>query len=171
MMIYDIMETVLAGTLILAGDENGLRHLNFIDGKRPVAPAPTWRRDPQYFSAVRSQLAAYFAGECRHFDVTLCPKGTPFQQNVWAELRNIPYGQVVSYQWVADRISSPRAARAVGAANSRNPISIIIPCHRVIGKDGRLTGYGGGLEVKKKLLRLEKRTDALVNAATGPFPA
>ena len=166
--MYDIMETVLAGMLMLAGDENGLRHLSFIDGKRPLSPARSWRRDPDHFAAVRSQLAAYFAGECRHFDVPLCPQGSPFQQKVWAQLRNIPYGQVVSYQWVADRIGNPRAVRAVGAANSRNPISIIIPCHRVIGKDGRLTGYGGGLKVKRELLRLEKRTVAIGNAATGP---
>jgi methylated-DNA-[protein]-cysteine S-methyltransferase len=171
MMDYDIMETVLAGTLILAGNENGLRHLNFIDGKHPVVPARTWRLDPHRFAAVRSQLVAYFAGECSHFDVALCPKGTPFQRNVWAELRKIPYGQVVSYQWVADRIGNPRAVRAVGAANSRNPIAIIIPCHRVIGKDGRLTGYAGGLEVKRKLIRLEKRAVALGKAATGRLQA
>jgi methylated-DNA-[protein]-cysteine S-methyltransferase len=155
MMVYDIMETAMVGTLILAGDEKGLRHLNFVGGKHPVTPASTWRRDPDYFTAVKSQLAAYFAGECKHFEIALFAQGTPFQMSVWSVLREIPYGRVVSYQWVADRIGKPRAVRAVGAANGHNPISIIIPCHRVIGKDGCLTGYGGGLDVKQKLIRLE----------------
>jgi methylated-DNA-[protein]-cysteine S-methyltransferase len=167
-MVYDIMETVLAGTLILAGDEKGLRHLNFIGGKHPVTPARSWRRDPSYFTVVKSQLAAYLAGECKHFDMALFPQGTPFQLKVWSVLRDIPYGRVVSYQWVADRIGNPRAGRAVGAANGRNPISIIIPCHRVIGKDGRLTGYGGGLDVKRKLIRLEKASVSCGSAPAGP---
>ena len=167
-MVYDIMETVVAGTLILAGDEKGLRHLNFIGGRHPVTPAGTWRRDPVYFTAVKAQLAAYLAGECKHFDIVLFPQGTPFQLKVWSVLRDIPYGRVVSYQWVADRIGNPRAVRAVGAANGRNPISIIIPCHRVIGKDGRLTGYGGGLDVKRKLIRLEKAAVSCGNALAGP---
>ena len=169
-MVYDIMETVLAGTLILAGDANGLRHLNFIGGKHPLTPASTWRRDPGYFTAVKSQIAAYLAGECKHFDTTIFPQGTPFQLNVWSVLRKIPYGRVVSYQWVADRIGNPRAVRAVGAANGRNPISIIIPCHRVIGKNGRLTGYGGGLDIKQKLIRLEYASDQS-NSALGSLQA
>jgi len=154
-MIYDFVQTDLAGTLILAGDENGLRHLNFISGRHPVAILGDWRRDTAHFTTVKTQLAAYFAGEGKTFDVDLLPEGTPFQMKVWSALLEIPYGKVVSYEWVARRIGSPGALRAVGAANGRNPISIIIPCHRVIGKNGTLTGYGGGLDLKQRLIRLE----------------
>lgn len=154
-MIYDTLVTDVAGTLILAADEKGLRHLNFTNGKHPVAVGRNWRRDAGHFSRLKRQLEEYFAGSRRAFDVDLAVEGTPFQMQVWAALREIPYGRVVSYQWVADRIGRPAAVRAVGAANGRNPISIIIPCHRVIGSNGRLTGYGGGLDVKQRLLRLE----------------
>jgi methylated-DNA-[protein]-cysteine S-methyltransferase len=156
-MIYDTMNTDLAGTLVLAGDEKGLRHLTFMAGRHPLDIGKTWRRDPAYFSALKHQLAAYFAGEIQSFDVALFLEGTPFQMQVWAALKEIPYGSVVSYRWIADRIGKPGAVRAVGAANGRNPISIIIPCHRVIGSDGSLTGYGGGLDVKRRLLRLESQ--------------
>jgi len=114
-----------------------------------------WRQDTAHFKTVKTQLAAYFAGEHKTFDVDLFPQGTPFQMKVWSALSEIPYGKVVSYQWIARRIGRPNAVRAVGAANGRNPISIIIPCHRVIGKNGSLTGYGGGLDVKRRLIRLE----------------
>ena len=154
-MIYDSIQTDLAGTLILAGDENGLRHLNFINGKNPVPIQGDWRRDTAHFKTVKIQLAAYFAGEQKTFDIDLFPEGTPFQMKVWSALSEIPYGKVVSYLWIAQRIGKPDAVRAVGAANGRNPISIIIPCHRVIGKNGALTGYGGGLDVKQRLIRLE----------------
>lgn len=154
-MIYDTLETNLAGTLIFASDEKGLRHLNFINGKYPVVIEKGWRRDPDHFRPLKSQLVAYLEGECETFDIVSLTDGTPFQMKVWEALREIPYGRVVSYQWVADRIGRPTAVRAVGAANGRNPVSIIIPCHRVIGKNGRLTGYGGGLDVKERLIRLE----------------
>ena len=154
-MIYDIFETDLAGPLVVAGDEKGLHHLNFVNGKHPLAIGKTWRRDKAYFNPVRSQLDDYFAGSRQSFEVQCHLQGTPFQMKVWRALESIPYGQVVSYQWVADRIGCLGAVRAVGAANGRNPISIIIPCHRVIGKNGSLTGYGGGLAVKKRLLRME----------------
>jgi methylated-DNA-[protein]-cysteine S-methyltransferase len=169
-MVYDIIETDMAGTLILAGDDNGLRHLNFVGGKHPIAVAAAWRRDPGRFAAVKNQLEAYFAGEGNAFDVPLFPQGTPFQMKVWSTLRDIPYGRVVSYQWVADRIGRSRAVRAVGAANGRNPIAIIIPCHRVIGKNGRLTGYGGGLDVKLRLIRLENQALSHDSQAELPFP-
>lgn len=168
-MIYDYMETDLAGTLILAGDEKGLRHLNFINGKHPVAIQRDWQRDTAHFAPVKTQLAAYFAGENETFEVNLFPKGTPFQMKVWSALLAVPYGKVVSYQWIAHRIGKPDAARAVGAANGRNPISIIIPCHRVIGKDGRLTGYGGGIDVKQRLIRLENSAVNSPGQATLPF--
>jgi methylated-DNA-[protein]-cysteine S-methyltransferase len=156
-MFYDYLETDAAGTLLLAGDDSGLRHLNFVNGKHPIKAQRSWHRDAARFEAVKSQLAAYFAGDRREFDIDLSPEGTPFQLKVWTALRDIPYGQVVSYQWVADRIGNSAAVRAVGAANGRNPIAIIVPCHRVIGKDGSLTGYGGGLEVKQRLIALEKK--------------
>jgi methylated-DNA-[protein]-cysteine S-methyltransferase len=114
-----------------------------------------WRRDPVHFTTVKTQLCAYFAGEHQTFEVDLFPEGTPFQKKVWSALLEIPYGTLVSYQWIARRIGNSKAVRAVGAANGRNPISIIIPCHRVIGKDGTLTGYGGGIDVKQRLIRLE----------------
>jgi len=156
-MIYDTMDTEIAGALILAGDEKGLRHLNFMAGRHPLAIEKSWRRDPACFSTLKHQLDAYLAGEIQSFDIALAPEGTPFQMQVWSALKEIPYGSVVSYRWIANRIGNPGAVRAVGAANGRNPISIIIPCHRVIGSDGSLTGYGGGLEVKRRLLSLENQ--------------
>lgn len=104
----------------------------------------------------RTQLAEYFAGTRQTFDVPLDPVGTPFQQRVWLALREIPYGVTISYGTLANRIGNPRAVRAVGLANGRNPISIIVPCHRVIGASGQLTGYGGGLDRKRYLLELER---------------
>lgn len=154
-MRFDYLETELAGTLILAADDSGLRHLNFINDRHPVAVGTTWRRDPGHFTAVKDQLAEYFTGDRQTFDIALSFQGTPFQMKVWSALREIPYGALVSYQWIARRIGSPNAVRAVGAANGRNPISIIVPCHRVIGKNGRLAGYGGGLDVKQRLIQLE----------------
>jgi methylated-DNA-[protein]-cysteine S-methyltransferase len=168
-MIYDYVQTDLAGTLILAGDEKGLRHLNFIHGKHPVVIQKDWQRDPGHFTAVKTQLAAYFAGEHKPFEVDLLPEGTPFQLKVWSTLLEIPYGKVVSYQWIARHIGKPGAVRAVGAANGRNPISIIIPCHRVIGKNGTLTGYGGGLDIKQRLIRLENPERFLPGRAAQPF--
>jgi len=112
--------------------------------------------DPEPFAGVREQLAEYFAGRRTVFDVPLAPVGTPFQQKVWRALLEIPYGRTVSYGQLAARIGSPSASRAVGLANGRNPISIIVPCHRVVGSSGDLTGYGGGLERKKWLLALER---------------
>lgn len=113
-------------------------------------------RDDEAFAAVRRQLEEYFAGRRREFDLPVAPPGTPFQQLVWDELQRIGYGETISYAELAGRIGRPTAIRAAGAANGRNPISIIIPCHRVIGSDGSLTGYGGGLEAKRALLALER---------------
>jgi methylated-DNA-[protein]-cysteine S-methyltransferase len=109
----------------------------------------------EVFTPVREQLEAYFAGERTDFDVALAPEGTPFQKRVWQALRDVPYGETISYSELARRVGKPGAARAVGAALGRNPIPIIVPCHRVIGADGSLTGFGGGLERKRKLLELE----------------
>jgi methylated-DNA-[protein]-cysteine S-methyltransferase len=114
------------------------------------------REDDGPFAAVREQLAEYFAGERCEFDVPMQLAGTAFQRRVWAELLRIPYGATISYAELARRVGPPTAVRAVGAANGRNPISILVPCHRVIGADGKLTGYGGGVERKQWLLELER---------------
>ena len=112
-------------------------------------------RDIEPFKAAADQLDAYFAGDLTTFDLPLAPRGSEFQQRVWAALQEIPYGETESYGQLAERIGSPGGARAVGLANGRNPIGIIIPCHRVVGADGSLTGYGGGIERKRQLLDLE----------------
>jgi methylated-DNA-[protein]-cysteine S-methyltransferase len=142
------------GTLHLAAGEAGLTHLLFARESSRALPRSGAPGSPLLREAL-AQLEAYFAGERREFDLPLAPEGTPFQLATWQALREIPYGTTLSYGELARRIGKPRAVRAVGAANSRNPISIIVPCHRVIGSDGTLTGYGGGLEVKRRLLELE----------------
>jgi methylated-DNA-[protein]-cysteine S-methyltransferase len=114
------------------------------------------------FTDVVDQLKSYFAGERKAFDLPLVLEGTTFQERVWTALQNIPYGETVSYKVLAERVGSPKAVRAVGAANGANPIPIIIPCHRVIGNDGSLTGFGGGLPLKKRLLELESRQMTLL---------
>jgi methylated-DNA-[protein]-cysteine S-methyltransferase len=145
------------GELLLVCAAGRLRALRFADGPG-VAPAPAgWRRTEEPFTDVRRQLDEYFAGERTRFEVELEPQlGAPeFERRVWARLERIPYGATASYGEVARSIGEPGAARAVGVANRRNPFAIIVPCHRVIGADGRLTGYGGGLERKRFLLELE----------------
>jgi methylated-DNA-[protein]-cysteine S-methyltransferase len=144
------------GPLLLAGDDAGLRYLLFAEGRRPVRPDPDWEPDGTTLKEAAEQLEAYFAGRLRQFDVPLAPRGTPFQQEVWRALCDIPYGETTSYGALAERIGRPKAVRAVGLANGSNPIAIIIPCHRVIGSNGSLTGYGGGLATKRALLELEK---------------
>lgn len=153
---YTHLETVL-GTLLLAGDETGLRVISFSNGKRPAQADPSWRKDQRPMREVIRQLRAYFAGKLEKFDLPLAPDGTPFQLKVWKELCEIPYGGTISYGELACRIGNPKGARAVGLANGANPIPIVIPCHRVIGSNGQLTGYGGGLPIKEKLLALERR--------------
>jgi methylated-DNA-[protein]-cysteine S-methyltransferase len=145
------------GRLLLAADESALRYLLFADGRHNVQPAAGWREDGSRLREAGSQLEAYFAGELRRFSLRVAPSGTPFQMRVWDGLTEIPYGETISYGELARRVGNPKASRAVGLANKANPISIIIPCHRVIGSDGRLTGYGGGLEKKRWLLALEQR--------------
>jgi methylated-DNA-[protein]-cysteine S-methyltransferase len=130
---------------------------------RPAGPPPEGEPDADAapFPALVRQLAEYFAGERTAFDVPLAAAGTPFQQRVWSALRTIPYGTTVSYRDIAVAIDNPNAVRAVGLANGRNPIAIVVPCHRVVGSDGSLTGYGGGLAAKQQLLDLETRSDRL----------
>jgi methylated-DNA-[protein]-cysteine S-methyltransferase len=155
-MYYDYFETGFIGTLTLVGDEAGLRHINFEKEKYPVAIRKDWKKKPGFFAPVKAQLRAYFKRELTQFDVPLAPVGTAFQLKVWQALRAIPYGELVSYKTLAEAVGNPKAVRAVGAANGKNPIPIIIPCHRVIGSNGSLTGFGGGLETKQRLIDLER---------------
>lgn len=152
---YAWMETPV-GRLLIAADEVGLRKVLFARGRSEVQPQPGWRNNATHLAEVVRQLRAYFAGKLRQFDLPLAPEGTAFQQRVWRELRKIPYGETISYGELARRIGNPKGSRAVGLANGANPISIVIPCHRVIGNNGKLTGYGGGLKTKEWLLALER---------------
>jgi methylated-DNA-[protein]-cysteine S-methyltransferase len=159
-LCYTWMESP-TGRLLLAGDEAGLRHITFA----PATPRPEWRESAGPLRETIRQLRAWFAGETRDFNLTLAPEGPIFHQRVWRELCNIPYGETISYGELARRIGSPNAFRAVGRANGANPIPIVIPCHRVIGSNGKLTGYGGGLPRKEFLLALEHKQMPLPLAA------
>jgi methylated-DNA-[protein]-cysteine S-methyltransferase len=143
------------GRLLLAGDGASLIQVGFQSGPRPLQPSDDWIADSAPFRLAIEQLGEYFAGERRRFDLTLAPQGTEFQRRVWRALIEIPYGKTVSYGELARCIGKPSAPRAVGLANGANPLPIIVPCHRVIGADGSLTGFGGGLPIKRKLLALE----------------
>lgn len=151
---YDYLETKI-GTLLLAGDGEGLSVLGFPEGKGRRRHQSGWVRERSVFKQAINQLESYFASELKRFDLVLKPQGTEFQCSVWQALQEIPYGDTWSYGQLAQRIGNPKASRAVGAANGKNPIPIIIPCHRVIGSSGNLTGFGGGLETKQTLLALE----------------
>jgi methylated-DNA-[protein]-cysteine S-methyltransferase len=155
-MSYTLMQSPI-GPLMLAGDKDGLHLVHFATGRRPRSPQADWIEDKSPFKEVIRQLEAYFEGKLQDFDLPLVLDGTEFQLLVWRNLQKIPYGETVSYGQLAKRIGSPDAARAVGLANGSNPIPIIVPCHRVIGSNGDLTGFGGGLPLKKKLLALESR--------------
>ena len=153
-MRYDEIESPV-GPLLVAADEAGLRLIHFQAGPAPRRPDPAWRRDAFAFRGLTRQLAQYFARERRAFELALAPEGTPFQLATWRALASIPYGTTISYAELAHRVGRPAASRAVGAANGHNPLPIVVPCHRVIGKDGSLTGFGGGLAAKRALLELE----------------
>ncbi len=142
------------GTLLLAGDAAALTRVHFQTGPKPLRPPAQWQHDPAPFAPVIQQLHEYFTAGRRTFDLPLAPAGTPFQLLVWRALRLIPYGETRSYSQLADEVGQG-GARAVGLANGANPLPIIIPCHRVIGADGSLTGFGGGLGIKHALLSLE----------------
>lgn len=145
------------GPLLMAGDEQALYYLSFPGGSRAMEPDLNWPRDDGFFGEIRRQLDAYFAGELTEFSVTQHHTGTDFQKRVWRALLNIPYGETTNYGELARRIGKPTASRAVGAANGANPLPIMTPCHRVIGADKSLTGFGGGVETKRFLLALERR--------------
>lgn len=159
MMRYTFLQTPI-GPLLLAGEsiagQERLSKVSFPEGSMAFAPEPDWQRDDAAFPEARQQLEEYFRGERREFTVPLDVRGTPFQKRVLEALRGIPYGETRSYRQIAERIGSPLAVRAVGAANGSNPIPVIIPCHRVIGSNGKLTGFGGGLPTKQFLLDLEQ---------------
>ncbi len=143
------------GPLTLAGAGSALQHLRMLNQTHEPDHSG-WIRDDAAFPDAVEQLSGYFAGELTSFELDLELLGTAFQRRVWAALQAIPYGHTASYGQIADQIGAPGAARAVGSANGHNPVSIIVPCHRVIGGNGRLTGYGGGLERKRALLELER---------------
>ncbi|CAM4272530.1 methylated-DNA--protein-cysteine methyltransferase [Nocardiopsis rhodophaea] len=146
------------GDVLLTSDGVALTGLYMLPepGSEPSPIQADWKHAPESFRATIDQLDAYFAGDLREFDLPLAPSGTEFQLRVWRELTTIPYGHTASYGDIAEALGRPTASRAVGMANGRNPISIIVPCHRVIGANGALTGYGGGLPRKRHLLRLER---------------
>ena len=164
-MTYRFLDTPVGG-LLLARDDAGLRLIQFLavgadlkvrpyDGRSQESPSG-WQQRNEDFDDVVEQLQDYFAGRRRQFDLPLAPAGTPFQQRVWRALLDVPYGETISYGELASRIGQRTASRAVGLANGSNPLPIVIPCHRVIGASGKLTGYGGGLPIKQQLLRLER---------------
>jgi methylated-DNA-[protein]-cysteine S-methyltransferase len=159
---FTLLESPVGELLAMCEQDEQLTGLHFNDGPLPIERRPQWVRDDDAFTELRRQLDAYFAGELERFELALRPRGSTFQLNVWSALREIPYGQTASYREIAAAIGQPGAARAVGGANNRNPIAIVIPCHRVIGASGSLTGYGGGLPRKQRLLALEAGTPSLV---------
>jgi methylated-DNA-[protein]-cysteine S-methyltransferase len=154
MNLYTTFQSPI-GELLAVGDGTTLSRLHMREGRKPIAIDPSWRRDDDAFADVREQFEQYFAGARREFELPLAMAGNEFECRVWDALREIPYGETTSYGAIAKRVGSPGAPRAVGLANGRNPIAVIVPCHRVIGADGSLTGYGGGLERKRFLLDLE----------------
>ena len=143
------------GDVLVARTESGLTHISFQEGTKPVSLQLHWVKDDVMLGEAREQLHAYFYGELQKFDLRLAPEGTEFQWRVWDALRGIPCGETVTYAEVAGMIGQPTATRAVASANARNPLPIVVPCHRVIGSDGKLRGYAGGLDIKAALLDLE----------------
>ena len=153
-LCYSIVDSP-PGKLLLVADDDNLRVLNFQEGGDKVDPLPPWRQGNRLLDETERQLGEYFDGKRQEFQLPLQPIGTPFQLRAWKQLQQIPYGSTWTYGDQARRVGNPRASRAVGAANGRNPIAIIIPCHRVIGGNGRLVGFGGGLNSKRWLLEME----------------
>lgn len=159
-LFYSYVESPI-GPLLLSGTEQHLLGLYFSTGSKARGPDPEWQQSDALFAPAKKQLNEYFAGERKVFDLTLAPKGTPFQQSVLAALQDIPFGETRSYAEIALAIGNPKSVRAVGSANGNNPIALIIPCHRVIGSNGSLTGFGGGLETKRFLLEFEMQHSGL----------
>jgi len=143
------------GPVCLVGTEQGLVRVDFQDGDRSIQPDPSWQEDTGVLDRARRQLQEYFQGQRRQFELSLTPLGTPFQHRVWQALQGIPFGTTLTYGALAQRLGLPGGARAMGHANARNPLAIVIPCHRLIGSDGQLRGYAGGIALKQRLLQLE----------------
>jgi len=156
MIYYQYMDSPI-GKLLVAGDEKGLHLVNFPKNGKPSLPESDWTENPKPLQEALLQLDAYFSGKLKTFSLNLCLDVRPFQKKVLTTLRRVPYGQTISYGKLAEKIGSPKASRAVGQANAKNPIPIVIPCHRVIGSNGKLTGFGGGISIKQALLDLEHR--------------
>jgi methylated-DNA-[protein]-cysteine S-methyltransferase len=156
-LLYTNLDSPI-GELLLVSDGHALHGLYMQEGRTAAKIRPGWQESEQPFARVRTQLTEYFDGRRSCFDVPLAMRGSAFERRVWSALLQIPYGESTSYGEIARRIGEPGAARGVGVANARNPIAVIVPCHRVIGADGSLTGYGGGLERKRWLLAHEAAT-------------
>jgi len=169
-MYYSYLDSPV-GRLLLAGDGKALSLIGFSSGRRARGAPPDWERYDEPFRRARRQLGEYFEGRRRHFELELAPEVTAFQALVLEALREIPYGETRSYRDVAESLGRPAAVRAVGAANGANPLPIVYPCHRVIGADGSLTGFGGGLEAKRFLLDLELAHSGLFAAAATSGPS
>jgi methylated-DNA-[protein]-cysteine S-methyltransferase len=163
---YTSLESPI-GELLLVGDGEAITGIHIQGGRGRSPIAHGWLRDDDAFADAHRQLDEYFAAERTEFDLPLAPRGSEFQRRVWKALRRIPYGETASYGEIARRIDGPDTVRAVGAANGANPIAIVVPCHRVIGADGSLTGYAGGLERKAFLLELERGAVRLPGLAAG----
>lgn len=158
-MFFTHLDGTPVGRLLIAGDENGLRHVSFAKthfSAPIIEPQKDWDANEKPLNEAVEQLKAYFSGKLQNFDLLLAPEGTEFQQKVWNALRKVPFGTTASYGNIAAEIGNPAASRAVGMANGRNPIAIIVPCHRIIGSTGKLVGYGGGLSHKETLLKFEQ---------------
>jgi len=155
-MNYHTIVSSPLGNILLTADDEGLTGINFQNAKGAKKPPRDSVESKAPFKQAARQLDAYFRGELKDFDLSLSPAGTVFQRSVWKALRRIPYGKTISYGELAKRLGRPTASRAVGAANGRNPLPIVVPCHRVVGSDGRLTGYYGGTHLKEFLLKLER---------------
>jgi methylated-DNA-[protein]-cysteine S-methyltransferase len=159
-MNYSYVDTPV-GLLLTSRTKTGIASISFTKGGVPLPPAAGWERADALFDDVREQMASYFDGHLTLFHLPLDPTGTEFQRDVWRALQNIPYGSTRSYSDIARAVGRPTAFRAVGAANGANPLPIVVPCHRVIGSNGALTGFGGGMQVKQRLLELESGTRPL----------
>lgn len=157
-MYWDLLNTPL-GTVRVVMDETAVTGLDFVRGVRPLPSAAVWIRDRERLTPVLAQLREYFAGDRREFTLPVTLRGTDFQRQVWAAVQAISYGTTTTYANLARLVGRPAAARAVGAANARNPVCLLVPCHRVLGSSGQLSGYAGGLAVKAGLLRLEGNAD------------
>jgi len=155
-LLYDTFDSPI-GALTVAGDSQGIHHILFENNRYDAKGREHWQHDAHALRDARTQLLQFLQGQRQHFELPLAPHGTPFQLRVWQALADIPFGQTWSYVDLARHIGHPTASRAVGAANGRNPLPIVLPCHRVIGRSGALTGFGGGLPTKAALLALETR--------------